>query len=125
MKSYYDLEIYQLAKKLAIEIHAMTIRLPKFELYEEGSQIRRSSKSVTCSIVEGYGRKKYKKDFIRYLIIAHAECDETMVHLDFLYETQSLSQKDFYTSIRNQYTLLSKKIYAYLNWVEENWKEEN
>lgn len=37
--SYKDLEIYQLAFKLAIEVHNMTMTLPKFELYEEGSQI--------------------------------------------------------------------------------------
>jgi hypothetical protein len=39
-QSYLDLEIYQLAKKLAVEIHRMTLdELPKFEVFEEGSQI--------------------------------------------------------------------------------------
>ncbi len=60
MKSYRDLEIYQESKRLAIEVHKLSLTLPKFELYEEGSQIRRSSKSVTSSIVEGYGRRLYK-----------------------------------------------------------------
>jgi len=66
MKSYRDLDIYKQSKKLAIEIHKESMRFPKFELYEEGSQIRRSSKAVTSAIVEGYGRKKYKADFIRF-----------------------------------------------------------
>jgi hypothetical protein len=36
-QSYEDLEVYQLAKKLAIEVHKMTLdELPKFEMYEEG-----------------------------------------------------------------------------------------
>ena len=36
-QSYEDLEIYQLAKKLAVEVHRMTLdELPKFEMYEEG-----------------------------------------------------------------------------------------
>jgi hypothetical protein len=39
MKSYRELEIYKESKRLAIEIHKMTMSLPKFELYEEGSQI--------------------------------------------------------------------------------------
>ncbi len=123
MKSYQDLEIFQLAKKLAIEIHGMTIKLPRYELYEEGGQIRRSSKAVASAIVEGYGRKKYKNDFIWYRVIAHAECDETIVHLDFLYETNSLTDQLFFHDIRNQYILLSKKLHAYLNWIEQNWKE--
>ncbi len=51
-QSYRDLEIYKKAHKLAIEIHEMSLQLPRFEMYEEGSQIRKSSKSVkgTCPI---------------------------------------------------------------------------
>ena len=53
VKSYRDLEIYQLSYKLAMKIHRMSLNLPKYELYEEGGQIRRSSKGVSCTIVEG------------------------------------------------------------------------
>ena len=60
-KSYKSLEVYQLAQKLAVEIHRMSLTdVPKFEMYEEGGQIRRSSKSIVSNIVEGYGRKYYK-----------------------------------------------------------------
>jgi four helix bundle protein len=45
----------------------MSLKLPKHELYELGSQLRRSSDSVTTNIVEGYGRKRYKADFIKFL----------------------------------------------------------
>jgi four helix bundle protein len=79
MKSYRDLEIYQESKRLAIEVHAMSLSLPKFEPYEEGQQVRKSSKSVTSMIVEGYGRRRYKKDNIKYLIYSQSECDETIV----------------------------------------------
>jgi four helix bundle protein len=58
MQSYKDLEIYQLAHRLAVEIHVMTLKLPQFEQYGEGSQIRRSSKAVVANIVEGFGRKR-------------------------------------------------------------------
>ena len=69
-KSYRDLEIYQLSYELAMKIHRMALKLPKYELYEEGSQIRRSSKGVSSTIVEGCGRRKYKKDFVRFLVYA-------------------------------------------------------
>lgn len=94
MKSYRDLEIYTEAKRLAIEVHRVSLTLPKFELYEEGSQIRRSAKSVASSIVEGYGRRRYKADYVKHLIYAQAECDETILHLDFLFETNSFNEKD-------------------------------
>jgi len=72
MLNYRDLEIYPEAKRLAIKVHTMSIALPKFELYETGSQIRRSSKSVTAMIVEGYPRRRYKLDPVKYLIYAIA-----------------------------------------------------
>jgi four helix bundle protein len=54
-KSCRDLEIYQLSCEHAIKIHPMSLTLPKYELYEEGSQIRKSSKGISSTIVEGYG----------------------------------------------------------------------
>jgi four helix bundle protein len=120
MKSYRELEIYQESKRLAIEVHKVSLCFPKHELYEEGSQIRRSSKSVTSSIVEGYGRRRYKADYIKHLIYAQSECDETIVHLDFLFETNSFSDKEKYEQLHTEYDLLSKRINKFIQWVEEN-----
>jgi len=50
MKSYKDLEIYNLSYELAIKIHKMSLGLSKYELYEEGSQIRRSSKGLLLAL---------------------------------------------------------------------------
>ncbi|HEY2721765.1 MAG TPA: four helix bundle protein [Chitinophagaceae bacterium] len=69
MKNYRDLDIYNDAKKLAIEIYKMSLALPKFEMYEQGSQISRSSKSVVALIMEGYGRRKYKQNSLNILFI--------------------------------------------------------
>jgi hypothetical protein len=38
---YKKLEIYDLAHSLALKVHKLTMSLPKFEMYEEGGQIRR------------------------------------------------------------------------------------
>ncbi|MFH1460576.1 MAG: four helix bundle protein [Candidatus Omnitrophota bacterium] len=114
MKNYSDLEIYQLAHNLAIEIHKITLELPNFEVYEEGSQIRRSSKAVSANIVEGFGRRKYKADYMRFLIYAHASCDETIEHLKFLFETGSFKNKKHFDVLIEEYTKLSKKINKFL-----------
>lgn len=120
MKSYRDLDVYKESKLCVIKIHKMTMSLPKFEMYEEGSQIRRSAKAVTSLIVEGYGRRRYKADFIKYLVYAHSECDETIVHLNFLFETESLTDSSKYEELKNSYSLLSKKINNFIQWVENN-----
>ena len=63
MKSYKDLEIYKLSYDLGVEVHKFSLTLPQYEMYEEGSQVRKSSKGITSCIVEGYGRRKYKAEF--------------------------------------------------------------
>jgi four helix bundle protein len=53
MKSYKDLERYNLSLSLFYKMHAVSLKLLKYELYELGSQIRRASDSVVTNIVEG------------------------------------------------------------------------
>ena len=92
-------------------------------MYEEGSQIRRSSKAVTSAIVEGYGRKRYKNDFIRFLTYAQSECDETLVHLEFVFQTESMKSKERFDYFQKEYITLSKKINKFTQYVEESWND--
>lgn len=115
--NYKDLEIWQLAREVVIEIHRMTLSLPKFEQYEAGSQIRRSSKSVKANIVEGYGRRNYKNEYIRFITFALASNDETLDHLETLFETGSLVDQNFYKEIHNKIEILGKKINRFLQSV--------
>ena len=117
--SYRNLDIWKLARKAAVEIHKMSLsELPKFELYEEGSQIRRSSKSVVANIVEGYGRRRYKADYIRFLIFALASCDETREHLELLRETGSLGNAELSTSLESIIDELGRKLNRFIQTVE-------
>ena len=105
--SYRKLEIWQLARELVIDIQKMTLtQLPKFEKFEEGSQIRRSIKSVKSTIVEGYGRRRYKQEFIRFLTFAIASNDETIDHLETLFKTESLVDKDVYQTLHKRLNTL-------------------
>ena len=88
-QGYKKLKVYGLSHDLAVRVHKMTVKLPKFEIMEEGSQIRRSSKSVSSNIVEGYALRRYKQEYIHYLSRALASSLETVEHLDFLFETES------------------------------------
>ena len=122
LMSYKNLDVWKLSREIVIAIHKMTMKLPKFELYETGSQIRRSSKSIRSNIVEGYGRRRYKKDYIRFLIYAHSSIDETRDHLEILYETKSLTDKKVFEHIAPKLNLLGKKLYKFIKSVEDNHK---
>lgn len=119
--SYKNLEIWQLARELSISIHKMTLsELPKFEMYEEGSQIRRSSKSVRSNIVEGYGRRIYVNDYIKHLYYAQASNDETIDHLETLYETGSLKNKKLCLDMHEELDSLGKKINKFIQAIENS-----
>lgn len=107
MKSCRDLEIYQLAYEGAIAIHSMTMKLPKYELYEQGSQIRRSSKNIKDNIAEGFGRRRYKDEFIRFMIFAHSSCDETTSQLEMISELHFPNNP--LTELIGHYETLGKK----------------
>lgn len=118
--SYRDLEIWQEARALSVDIHCMTLaELPKFEMYEEGAQISRSSKSVRSNIVEGYGRRRYKQEFLHHLTYAQASCDETAYHLDALFETGSLTNKSIYEDLRQRVDVLGRKTNRFIQSVEQ------
>ncbi len=121
MKSYRDLEIYQAAYRLAIKVHKMTLTLPKYEMYEQGSQVRRSTKSIKDNIVEGYGRKRYKQEFVRYLVFAHASGDEAISQLSMINELHFESKG--LTDLVSEYEILGRKIYKFMEYVEQNWNE--
>lgn len=119
--SYKNLEIWKLAREVVIEVHIMTLsELPKFEMFEEGSQIRRSSKGVKSTIVEGYGRRDYKQDFIRYLVFAQASNDETLDHLETLWETESLKNEKLYNELHEKIDKLGRKLNLFIKGIEEH-----
>jgi four helix bundle protein len=114
--SYRELEVWQLARDLTSEIHRMTMEdLPKIEMYEEGSQLRRSIKSVRANLVEGYARRRYPLEFIRFATYALGSCNEATEHLDILWETGSLKNRERYESIRKRLDVLGKKLNRFVS----------
>ena len=119
--SYKSLEIWQLARELVIDIDAMALnKLPKFEMFEIGAQIRKSSKSVKSTIVEGYGRRRYKNEFIRFLTYAMGYNEETLDHLETLFETGSLTDEDLYKDLIERLDKLGKKLNLFTKSVSRN-----
>ena len=57
MQDYRNLETWQVAHSLAVEIYKVTERFPKSELYGLTSQLRRAAVSIAANIAEGTGRR--------------------------------------------------------------------
>jgi four helix bundle protein len=121
MKSYKDLDVYNLGLELFYISHTCTLKLPKYEMYELGSQLRRSADSVPTNIVEGYGRKRYKADFIKFLTYSWASYLEFVFHIEKIAKLypEVIENPDILIS---RYNELSAKIFNFIKYVGENWK---
>lgn len=117
IRSYKDLKVYELSYAIAMRVFKATKQFPKEELYSLTDQVRRSSRSVTANIVEGWAKRHYESVFKRHLLDAIGSCDETKLWIDFAYECRYISQED-HTSMKDQLEDLSKK----LNRLYEHWK---
>jgi four helix bundle protein len=62
---------------------------------EEGGGLRRSSRSMTSCILGAYGRRRFKAELVKFLIYAHASCDETILHLKSIRDTHELDEKKY------------------------------
>ena len=123
ISGYHDLEIYKSSYDLAVKVHELSLKLPKYEMFEEGSQLRRSSKGITACIVEGYGRNRYKAEFIKFLVYAHASCDETICHLSFIRDTHEKISEEIPDLLR-QYNDLGGKINKFIQYVDKQWNSQ-
>lgn len=119
MKGYKDLEIYNISFNLAVKIYRLSIMLPNPDKFETGSQLRRSSQSIKDNIVEGYGRKRYKADFIKFLVISHASCLEATSQAEFLAEIHPDSE---WSAVADELDKVGIKIFNFITYVEQNWK---
>ena len=120
MSNYRDLDIYKLSFELSIRVHKLSLKLPKFELYEQGSQVRRSSKSIKDQILEGYGRRRYKADFIKFLVYSQASNDECTGQIETIIELYPEIRE--WKELLPEFDILGKKINKYIQYVEKNWK---
>lgn len=113
MRTFRDLEVYQKSFKLHIEIHELSMTFPKFELYELGSQIRRSSNSVPANIAEGYNNQ-HTNIYLEGLNRAVGEAQETQHHLEAALEKGYLDQTKF-NRLDGRYTECTKMLFGLRN----------
>ena len=121
MAGYKNLDVYNIAYDLSLKIHRMSLTLPQFEKYEEGSQIRRSSKSVCANIVEGFALRKHKNEYIRYLYRAYGSCEETIFHLEELFDSGSFSDKERFDSLFAEHRKLCGMLFNFIQSIDRNY----
>ncbi len=117
IRSLEDLRVYQLSYALAMEVFEVTKHFPREELYSITDQIRRSSRSVTANIVEGWAKRRYENVFERYLIDSLGSCSETKLSLKFALDCKYLRESDF-SNLVTRYDEVGRMLHGLI----ENWR---
>ncbi len=78
--SYQDLDVWQVAMKVAEQCYRLTQTFPKEELFGLTAQIRRAAASVAANIAEGYGRES-RREYLQFLRIAQGSQKELETYL--------------------------------------------
>ena len=110
--SFEDMEVFQRAYRMSLEIHRRSLAFPQIELHVLGDQMRRASKSICANVAEGYGRQKRSKaEFRRFLQLAIGSCDEMRVWaryaLDLVYIDEAVWKR-----WRDEYQMISRMLHT-------------
>jgi four helix bundle protein len=116
IKTVKDLHVYTESFRLAMEIFKLTKGFPKEEQYSLTDQIRRSSRSVSANIREGFAKRKYEQIFIKQLVDAYGSSEETRTWLEFSVNSSYINQ-DTFDKLDNEFDKLGAK----LNRLIQNW----
>ena len=108
-----DLIVYQKLFRLALEVHNLTMDFPKFEMYEIGSQLRRSSNSAPANLAEGFWNK-HTNIYTECISRAQGEIRETKHHLKIAHKKGYLEREklDYFIA---EYEECSKMLYGLEN----------
>ena len=75
-----DLEVFQRAYRLSLEVHRESLDFPRIEQFALADQVRRASKSICANLAEGFGRQQQSKpEFRRFVMMALGSADEMQV----------------------------------------------
>ena len=106
--SFEKLEVWQLARKLAVDIYKKTQSFPAEEKYSLVSQIRRAALSVAANISEGSTRNT-AKDQAHFTTIAYGSLIELLNHLILSTDLGYLKENDL-SQLREEIKNLSVKL---------------
>ncbi|MBN2175626.1 MAG: four helix bundle protein [Bacteroidales bacterium] len=118
MKTYKNLEIYQSAFNLAVNIYRMNIMLPNQELVKHGNKLRRMTIQIKDLIADGYSISKNEDELTKYLLQVKIVCDETVLLLNKIKKSHSKSQSVNYFIL--EYIKLKNAINKTVSGLEKN-----
>ena len=117
VSSFEDLEVFQRAYRVSLEIHKQSLQFPKIEQYAMADQIRRASKSICANIAEGFGKQRRSSaEYRRYLLMAIGSADEMRVWVRYCLDLNYIDEATA-SRWREEYLVIAKMLQSiYTRW---------
>ena len=116
-RTFEDLEVYQIAREFRMTMYGVNRRLPSFEKFELGSQIRRAAVSVTNNIAEGHGRFHYLEQ-IKFCLNARGSLEELLDDLNICQDESYLPTAEI-GQLKEQGWRVHRVLNGYMRWLRE------
>jgi four helix bundle protein len=116
-RTFEDLEVYQLAREFRKAMYRVNRRLPSFEKFELGSQIRRAAVSLTNNIAEGHGRFHYLEQ-LKFCLNARGSLEELIDDLNVCTDESYLPVAEI-ASLKEQSWRVHQVLAGYMRWLRE------
>ncbi|MGB0719816.1 MAG: four helix bundle protein [Bdellovibrionales bacterium] len=111
--SFRDLNVYQKAYAISINIHKHSKSFPKDEQYGITNQLRRASRSICANIAEGFAKQRTSKaEFKRFLMIAVGSASEVLVWIDYCRDFEFIDERT-HEIWKAEYEAISKMLNAF------------
>ena len=109
-KSFKDLDVWQRAFSVSLNIHKTSLSFPQIEQYALANQMRRASQSICANIAEGYSKQNHSKaEFKRFLQMAMASGNEMLVWILYAKEFGYITN-ELYDEYEAEYTAVCRML---------------
>ncbi len=117
MSNFYDLEVWKKCREFRKDIRKITKTFPPEEKYQLVDQLKRSSRSTTANIAEGFGRFHYQEN-IQFCRQARGSLSESLDHLICAFDEEYIS-KETLNNLKEQYELCLKILNGYILFLQK------
>ena len=91
---HWQLDVYKLSVEAAMRLFEVSKHFPREETYALTDQMRRSSRSVSSHVAEGWRRRKYEAAFCDKLNGSESEAAETQTWIEYSVRCGYISERD-------------------------------
>jgi len=114
---FQSLEVWKQARLFRKMIIDLCKEIPQEEKYRLTDQIKRSSRSVTANIAEGYDRFHYL-DNIKFCRDARGSLNETLDHLTVAFDEKYINEERL-VQLNQQFEKVLKLLNGYIGYLKQ------